>query len=156
MLAERDQILTEGIANLSRLIFGGPFTSGLRARLFCNWRELIQRILIVVEPNREVAERESVTITDAALPVTRHGADLIRILDQGVGIFRSLGRIGRHIYAARVHHRGIDQPVDAFDVPAAGVSGFEFFCESRMKARVRYGEDRQRDGRRGHQCEDCV
>jgi hypothetical protein len=101
-MAERDQIFTEGVANLSRLIFGGPLTSGLGSRLLYNRRELIQRVLIIVEADRKVAERESVTVADAVLPVTRHGADLIRSLDQGVGIFRSLGRIGRHIYMPRV------------------------------------------------------
>jgi hypothetical protein len=45
VLAERDQIFTEGVANLSRLIFGGPLTSGLGSRLLYNRRELIQRVL---------------------------------------------------------------------------------------------------------------
>lgn len=56
---------------------------------------------------------------------------------------RGIGHIGRHIYTA-------------FDIPAAGIGGFEFFRESRMKARVRHSIYRQRHGGRGHQCKDRI
>src|SRR5262249_47995024 len=59
VLAERDEVLTQGVANLGRLIFGCPFTSGLSSRLLGNGRKLIERVLIVVKPDRKIAERQS-------------------------------------------------------------------------------------------------
>src|SRR4029078_3782649 len=74
VLAERDEVLTQRVANFSRLIFGGPFTSRFGYRLLGTARKLIERVLIVVETNRKVAERQGVAVTDAALPVAGHGA----------------------------------------------------------------------------------
>ena len=65
-------------------------------------------------------------------PTTR--TDLVGDLEQPGGIFRGFGRVSRHIYATGFHHRGVDQPVDAFDVPAAGIGGFEFVGQRRMFA----------------------
>jgi hypothetical protein len=62
VLAERDQVLTQGVANLNRLIFGGPFPSGLGSRLLCDRRKLIKRVLIVVQPDGQVAECQCVAV----------------------------------------------------------------------------------------------
>ena len=102
--AQRCQILAERAANFSRLIFVGPFSRRLCARLLGDRRKGIQGILVSVNPDGKIAERERVAVANAALPITNHPADLIGDLDQGVGIFGGFGPIGRHIYAARVHH----------------------------------------------------
>jgi hypothetical protein len=156
VLAQGRQILAQRRANFGRLVLVGPFARDLRARLFCNGSEFVQRILIVVKSNRKVAECKRVVIANAALPVGGHRADLVGIFDQGVCVFRSLGLVGRHIDAARIHHRGINQPVDTFDIPAAGIGGFEFFSEGGVLARVRHRNDRQRHSRGSHQCEDHI
>ena len=52
--------------------------------------------------------------------------------------------------------RRVDQAVDALDVPAAGIGGFEFVGQRRMVARIDTATTRQRDGGGGHQGEDRI
>jgi hypothetical protein len=85
-------------------------------------------------------------IDDTALLLTVLACSAIALALAGIAIIarrRGIGHIGRHIYTA-------------FDIPAAGIGGFEFFRKSRMKARVRHSIYRQRHGGRGHQCKDRI
>jgi hypothetical protein len=154
--AQRCQILAERAANFRRLIFVGPFSRRLCPRLLGDRRKGIQGILVPVNPDGKIAECERVAVANAALPVTNHPADLIGDLDQGVGVFGGFRPVGRHINAARIHHRGIYQTVNALDVPAAVIGGFEFIGECRMVAGVRNSDHGQRNGRGRHQCENRI
>ena len=142
VLTQRRQILAQYGANFGGPILVGPFARGLRARLFCDWRKLIQEILVIVVANGKVAERKRVVIANAALPVCYHSADLVRDLNERVGVLGNVGFFGRHIDAPQVHHRGIDQAIDTLDIPAARVCRFEFVGKSCVNTRIRHRDHR--------------
>src|SRR5215472_4238366 len=93
VLAQLCQILTEHSANFGWLIFFGPFPCSLCARPLGEGRQRVQGILVSVNSDGKIAERQRVAVANAALPITNDTADLIGNVKQGVGVCASLGLV---------------------------------------------------------------
>lgn len=156
VLAQRRHSLAERFAHGRRIVLCEPGARGLGALLVGDLRERERRVAHVADAHRELAEIARVVIADAEPPFGQGGADLVVGLAQRVGVVDRGVMVLRHCDGTCFDRLGKEQAVDAHDVPAPGIGGFEGVGARHVQARAVDGDRRQRQRRGGHQCKDRI
>jgi hypothetical protein len=125
-----------------------PFAACRRIDLDTAANELLAEIDELLDALLESGKLLGVVGLDQHLPVLDDVKNAFVELEQAVAVFFHDGRLARHVDAARFHHDGIDQRIDALDVERRAAGGRDRFGEFGILAGVVVGQGR--DGRDQH------
>ena len=150
------ELFAERFAGLHRLVLLEPGLRGAPAQLARNAREVGHRARKRAMCTEIRLKSEASWSRIDSCQSARTAAHIFVDLGEFVLIVRRRGRICRRRDLLHLHDRGIEQAVEALEIPASGIVGFEIGRQRRVVPRIRDRHHRQRDGDGGHQCEDRI
>ena len=118
-LGQRFQILVQRRPHFAVGVIVAPFAACSAIDLDAAANQLLAEVDELLDALLEGGELLGVVGLDQRLPVLDDLENAFVELEQAVAVFFHHGRFGRHVDAARFHHDGIDQRIDALDVERA-------------------------------------
>ena len=151
-LGQGFQILVQRRPHFAVGVVVAPFAARSGIDLDTAANELLAEIDELLDALLEGGKLLGVVSLDQRLPVLDDVKNAFVELEQAVAVFFHDRRIGRHVDAARFHHDGIDQRIDALDVERGAAGGRDRFGELGVLAGVVVGQggdggDEQREQR---------
>ena len=129
-LGERFQILVQRRPHFAVGVIVAPFAPRSRVDLDAAANQFLAEIDELLDALLEGGKLLGIVILDQSFPVLDDVEDAPVELEQAVAVFLHHRRFSRHVDAARFHHDGIDQRIDALDVERSAAGGRHRFGES--------------------------
>jgi len=155
-LGQGFQILVQRRPNFAVGVIVAPFAACCRVDLDTAANELLAEVDKLLDALLEGGELLGVVGLHQRLPVLDDLENALVELEQAVAVFFHHRRISRHVDAARFHHDGIDQRIDALDVERGTAGGRDRFGKFGILARVVVGQGADGGDQHREQREDRV